>query len=396
VPLSRYDVILAVAHALKSKHQRDIAVLIGKGGCLGVGVCECSGRYDYATCIVNALQNACEKHNLSKVNIYTTVAPKDVCLGMAQMSKVNSVYFRENDQLYGQKPDSVKKVQHIAAGDKTKIGDIQYWKSSTDLDPLMHSLIHDATWGQQVTEIMSEPLLRRVPAQKFPTPPPPKALIGKTSIMQKEEIYMLTAYAMVEFFWNRSRAGSVHMGHNIGSILVDDKGAVVSWALNTNKDNLTRHGEVNIIKQYLESNVVVPSGFKLFSTLEPCHMCAAFIANSGDNVEVIYGQVDHAISNTSLDRKVNGCTSRVMKPFVYPFSHGDRLFDVQRKMSAGPMMQTIRFLEGAQAWHSFENASESLVNMRRKLTDFTDVELWEHAVELMQFWQMESLQRMYH
>ena len=64
---------------------------------------------------------------------------------------------------------------------------------------------------------------------------------------ERDEIYMLTAYAVVLNDWQVS--GQKKRGHNIGSILVDPDGKIVNWARNCNAilSNGTQHGEVRLM-----------------------------------------------------------------------------------------------------------------------------------------------------
>jgi tRNA(Arg) A34 adenosine deaminase TadA len=101
-----------------------------------------------------------------------------------------------------------------------------------------------------------------------------------------------------------------YAGQNIGSLLSDADGNIVGWGFNTNKENTTRHGETNLILNYIASNPgePLPAGGTIYTTLEPCEMCSGVIARTvktGDTFRVIYGQKDDNVFLTALQRKVN-------------------------------------------------------------------------------------------
>jgi tRNA(Arg) A34 adenosine deaminase TadA len=113
--------------------------------------------------------------------------------------------------------------------------------------------------------------------------------------LERDEIYMLLAYAVVRKDW-QSGAGAPPRGHNIGSVLVDPDGEVVFWARNANKvtGNASQHGEVRLIRNYLaEHEPSYLKGYTVYTTLEPCAMCSGMMVLT--QVErAVYGQTDPA------------------------------------------------------------------------------------------------------
>jgi tRNA(Arg) A34 adenosine deaminase TadA len=101
-----------------------------------------------------------------------------------------------------------------------------------------------------------------------------------------------------------------YRGQNIGSLLVDEEGNIIGWGFNTNKENSTRHGEVNLIVNFFSANPgdLLPNGGTIYTTLEPCEMCSGFIAravHTGYKFRVIYGQKDDNVTSTALQRIAN-------------------------------------------------------------------------------------------
>ena len=145
-------------------------------------------------------------------------------------------------------------------------------------------------------------------------------MIGDQTVI--DNVLMMLAFEMVSQVsgFAKSDAGVVtaeadqrsakYSGQNIGSLLTDADGNVEGWGFNTNKENSTRHGEVNLILSYFASNngEPLPAGGAIYTTLEPCEMCSGMIARtvkSGDTFRVIYGQKDANVTSTALQRNVN-------------------------------------------------------------------------------------------
>ncbi len=134
--------------------------------------------------------------------------------------------------------------------------------------------------------------------------------------MQKEidDIFILLAYALVFRDWQSDQVPrSSRRGYNIGALIVDAKNQPVRHDLNciNSTDNATQHGEVRAIMGYLEKNKLFNlSGHTLYTTLEPCVMCAGMITMTSVK-RVVYGQHDveysKAFERLAIDtRSING------------------------------------------------------------------------------------------
>ncbi|GEM_PF-612564 len=147
---------------------------------------------------------------------------------------------------------------------------------------------------------------------------------------EKDEIFMLTAYSVVLNDWQQS---SPHKrGHNIGSILVDDKGQIVWWARNCNAilNNGTQHGEIRLIVGYLNHtpNRSTLDGYTIYTSLEPCAQCSGMMALT-KTARTVYGQTDpaygKAIERLALDSK------KWNKAGYTPYPRADKLISDRSK-----------------------------------------------------------------
>ncbi|MCP4213635.1 MAG: nucleoside deaminase [bacterium] len=114
--------------------------------------------------------------------------------------------------------------------------------------------------------------------------------------MERDEIYSLLAYAIVNKDWQEENE-TPRRGHNIGAVLVSDKGELVGWARNCNHrdNNGTQHAEVRLMLGYLvtksSNHDGYLDGFTVYTTLEPCVQCAGMMCLLKVK-RVVYGQDD--------------------------------------------------------------------------------------------------------
>jgi tRNA(Arg) A34 adenosine deaminase TadA len=124
-------------------------------------------------------------------------------------------------------------------------------------------------------------------------------------------LFMKLAYALV----SRSTArGNGYYGNNVGAVMVDGA-EIIGFGINLKDKNPTYHAETGMIQRYLTVKGVkkLPTGCKIYTTFEPCHMCSGFITQVGQGVQVYYGLKDPVIATANtLARKVNGCSQSLL------------------------------------------------------------------------------------
>lgn len=137
---------------------------------------------------------------------------------------------------------------------------------------------------------------------------------------ERENVLSLAVMSMVYKDWQASRNGR---GHNIGSILVDKNSTPVFWARNsvTVRDDGTQHGEVRLIQAFLNCPGIGKyiDGYTIYTTLEPCAMCAGMAAMTKlDGVVYVqvdpeYGNVRNALASINFPRLFQQTTPKGLR-----------------------------------------------------------------------------------
>jgi len=222
--------------------------------------------------------------------------------------------------------------------------------------------------------------------QKEPAAVVPSGLVQgletqeKTSIDQavqaeRDEIYALLAYAVVLKGW-QSEDTKPQRGFNIGSVMVDDKGEVVFWARNANKitQNGTQHGEVRLIRNYLDR--VKTYNLKdhiVYTTLEPCAMCSGMMVMT-NIARTVYGQIDpdfgKALERLSLDTHN---LPKGFKPYPRPVISEpsqliirQKLDDSYKKYQDAGGKGITNWLQSSEAKAIYEEALKMFLNYKVK------------------------------
>ena len=97
---------------------------------------------------------------------------------------------------------------------------------------------------------------------------------------------------------------------SIAAILVHESGKVLSYGLNKASTTTLFHAEIVAVENYFlhHKTTTLPKNCHLYTTMEPCHMCAGYLAYHASKTEgmvIYYGHTDHGADNSALDE--SGC-----------------------------------------------------------------------------------------
>lgn len=128
-----------------------------------------------------------------------------------------------------------------------------------------------------------------------------EANIELTTNAEIDEIYSLLAYSIVYKYWqDHDRKGR---GYNVGSVLVSPDNEILDWGINSvnQTENCTQHGEVRLMTKYLDQDgIYALNNHTIYSTLEPCAMCAGMMTMASIK-RTVNGQRDYHFSK-ALER----------------------------------------------------------------------------------------------
>ena len=150
--------------------------------------------------------------------------------------------------------------------------------------------------------------------KSFQTKPAEKAVqettIELTDDAEVDEIFSLLAYSIVHKYWqDHDRKGR---GYNVGSVLVSPDNEILDWGINSvnQTENCTQHGEVRLMTKYLDKDgVYALNNHTIYSTLEPCAMCAGMMTMASIK-RTVNGQRDYyfskALERLAYDSEAHG------------------------------------------------------------------------------------------
>ena len=116
---------------------------------------------------------------------------------------------------------------------------------------------------------------------------------------ERDHLYSLLAMSVIRHDWQWPEETR---GHNIGSVLVKNStGEVAYYARNSNRvlTNGSQHGEVRLVTNFLkcEEEGTYLKDYTLYTTLEPCIMCAGMLTMTQVS-RVVYVQKESTYGDT--------------------------------------------------------------------------------------------------
>lgn len=192
------------------------------------------------------------------------------------------------------------------------------------------------------------------------------------SSLERDLIYGLLAYSVVLKDWQTDAdyEDKTIRGHNIGSVLVNEKDTPVFWARNSNykTNNGSQHGEVRAIRNYLESyKERYLKGFTIYTTLEPCAMCTG-MASLTQISRVVYGQKDPDYGDAAERLFKDLSQSGGFKPYPRTFESIALDSPIKTELDSAyqstEMKSITRWLRRADTKTTFSKAKQQLFSMQ--------------------------------
>ena len=194
-------------------------------------------------------------------------------------------------------------------------------------------------------------------------------LVFNTAQDEVDWIYLQLVYAIISCDWQDNKESEESRGYNIGALLVDDRNRPVHWALNSvnSTNNTTQHAEVRVIQELLEqSKEFNLDGYTLYTSLEPCVMCAGMIAFTGID-RLVYGQESPGYGNTFermgiLENDTLNSDSAASYPRqVNVVKSKDQIsYSLDSIKKAHPEWHNLKLLTTNMIWELFDHAKKTL------------------------------------
>jgi tRNA(Arg) A34 adenosine deaminase TadA len=226
--------------------------------------------------------------------------------------------------------------------------------------------------------------------------------IISTQQQEVDNIFSLLAYALVYQDWQPdSLARNKRRGYNIAAVIVDKNQMPVYYGLNSinSTDNATQHGEVRAITVYLAKEKCFNlEGFTIYTTLEPCIMCAGMMTMTAVK-RVVYGQHDveysKAFERLSVDTRPIGGFPPYPRQVIAQASPSPftRQLDeaYQNFLKTDPEKILAKFLSSEPARAIYELAWRALQDYKVRQTE--NLAIYQQAVQFLKSHQYEKSEK---
>ena len=349
------EFLLALALAESQKAKKEVAIVADdRLHILALATGAASGC---ETAIANVLHGS--QGRLDGWWVLATYTPTPLCLGMANILGISSVGFLDSARTARDAATTqnivrlnklpVKDFSIFSTQPKTNLPD---WKVSPErfleaanteffssLGPAYQGALKFLSSCPRYDQRNLDSKLLNI-FKQVPTTLPATTL----SSQERDFIFMHLAFALVGQTWNpvvswdvKDSSGEKFGGNNVGAVILD-KNNIIAWGVNLAAQNPVLHAESVAILSYLKGNnkQSLPDGATVYTSLEPCKMCAGMITGAGKNVEIVIGAKDHLINTVISDSKTyNGCFERVPDPGLSknPFTVVESWIDGRRQRS---------------------------------------------------------------
>lgn len=372
--MTNLQFLTTLAAAVDAKLNKRVALVLYADSFKVLGIGVHSGEGGYETAIVNVVQNL--NMNLGDCYVVATYTPTPMCEGMCKGRVLKGMTFVAGGRIG-------------TPADNPAIASATFRIGNADSSPLetAPALTGAAAWfdGLQLralTEVAANAVgsLRRVlsggtdifSTRYMPdkvrdlytlTPTAPPVILQQD---EEEQIFMRLAYALVGQSWTEltswtpgTKADQEMGGTNIGAVTIHE-GKIIGWGLNSLAQNKTYHAETVMLGAYLAKNNVssMPSGCHIYTTLQPCRMCAGFIVRVCPNARVYYGLRDQQLSTILTAGVTNGCKEIAVTAKIAAMKAQ------QTRLDGIGGTQTPQFLAQKTESNTFVQYGQAILNQR--------------------------------
>ncbi len=372
--MTNLQFLTTLAAAADGKLNKRVALILYNDSLRVEAVGVHTGDGGYQTAIVNAVQNL--NKNLDSFYVVATYQPTPMCEGMCKGRVLSGMTFVTGGRI-GTPTDNP-----AIASSTLRIGKAD--NSPLETAPALSGAVawFDGLDTRNLTEVAGNAVasLRRVlrdgtavySSRYMPdnirdlytlTPTVPPVILQQD---EEEQIYMRLAYALVGQSWTELTAWTPGTnkdqemgGTNIGAVTVY-QGKIIAWGLNSLAQNKTYHAETVMLGAYLAKNNVsaMPSGVHIYTTLQPCRMCAGFIVRVCPNARVYYGLRDQQLSTILTAGATNGCKE------VAVTTKFKSINEQQGRLNSLGGTQTPQFLAQKSESNTFVQYGQAILNRR--------------------------------
>lgn len=297
---------MKLAAALRLRHGTHVALLQTRGDGYLVARDGRGGRaYDQRAPVVRLLQS--EPRMCQGKVVFTSAPPNHAEKGMARMLGVRTIGYLQGPT------ERWHDMRRSGYGDIPQTGTTLGYRDWFNRPQLERGRIERWLRNQNVSYQWAEEHAGR-PGAGQPAPDAAQLITDLASRgargvdpAARDTLGALLAFAVVEAvhgpYRNNRQRGPGHYGQNTGGVLVSGQGKLLAWGVNSNLANPTLHGELNLVQfvQIRTGGAQLPSNGTLYTTLEPCEMCAGMLhVTAPGNFRVVAGQADPSLGWTAL------------------------------------------------------------------------------------------------
>lgn len=413
---NRREFCMVVAHYLMARNGgRPVAMSViitnNTPSCTGFSLSTAVTRWDTRTAVVNLLQSASENGVRVGNELYTTEMPTQACIGIAKAQGVRYLFFVYNGQLC-YIDTSVTPVPTVHARQIVQLNVRP--PGAERLNPSLPNLVwlplsasgaanaalawfnalpayapgtRSRNAVDQVALIGGAPLVPVAPNNTFRMAAPTGSVPGATPAF-RDRLFMSLVRVIAVRAWQHSAGGpdmrsalpgaSLAAGKNIAAIIVNQNNQIIAWGLNTNDNATTRHAETNAIQAFQDNQgLSLPAGSRIYSSLDPCFMCAALYVRAGGHF-CLYEQADpNMTGNTALGADAVQYHESFSGPLNAPVSVAQTL-DAGYLASQAPRVPD--YLRTDNALHVYSFAHERLATTGLRAATAGDRQLFQNVM----------------